>query len=115
MVMDGGGRHMAWAGRAAGREDSLTRAWLGTSGLGGYASGTVAGVATRRYHGLLIAALPSPLGRVCMFNHLAESVRGPDRNIVVLSGEERAAGELDLPDSAHLAEFRLELGLPVWR
>ena len=34
-----------------------------TNGLGGYASGTVAGVATRRYHGLLIAALPAPLGR----------------------------------------------------
>ena len=40
-----------------------TREWLVTNGLGGYASGTVAGVVTRRYHGLLIAALPAPLGR----------------------------------------------------
>ena len=34
----------------------LTREWLVTNGLGGYASGTVAGVATRRFHGLLVAA-----------------------------------------------------------
>ena len=39
---------------------ALTREWLVTNGLGGYASGTVRGVATRRYHGLLIAALPGP-------------------------------------------------------
>ena len=36
------------------------REWLVTNGLGGYASGTVAGVVTRRYHGLLVASLPAP-------------------------------------------------------
>ena len=46
--------------------------WLLTNGLGGYASGTVAWQATRRYHGLLIAALPAPLGRVMMFNDVVE-------------------------------------------
>jgi len=41
------------------------REWIVTNGLGGYASGTIAGVATRRYHGLLIAAMPAPAaGRV---------------------------------------------------
>ena len=40
------------------------REWLITNGLGGYASGTLLGAITRRYHGLLIAALPAPLGRV---------------------------------------------------
>ena len=44
--------------------------WLVTNGLGGYASGTVAGVVTRRYHGILVAALPAPLGRMVMLNHL---------------------------------------------
>ena len=53
------------------------REWLVTNGLGGYASGTVAGVVTRRYHGLLVAALPAPLGRVVMLNHLLERVRAP--------------------------------------
>jgi hypothetical protein len=42
------------------------REWLVTNGLGGFASGTVSGVVTRRYHGLLIAALPAPLGRFVM-------------------------------------------------
>ena len=39
-----------------------------TNGLGGYAAGTLAGVPTRRSHGLLIAALPAPLGRTLMLN-----------------------------------------------
>ena len=55
------------------------REWLVTNGLGGYASGTVAGVMTRRYHGLLIASLPAPLGRMVMLNHLLERVRLPGR------------------------------------
>ena len=59
-------------------ESLLTREWLVTNGLGGYASGTVGGVPTRRYHGLLIAALPAPFGRMMMFNHLSEQVRQPD-------------------------------------
>src|SRR5437870_5166461 len=49
--------------------------WLVTNGLGGYASSTIAGAVTWRYHGLLIAALPAPLGRVVMLNHLAEHLR----------------------------------------
>jgi predicted glycogen debranching enzyme len=107
---------MPWKGTTEPRrEDLLTREWLVTNALGGYASGTVAGVATRRYHGFLIAALPGALGRVCMLNHLTESVRGTDGAIVFLGGEERASGELDLPGAAHLIEFRLEFGLPVWR
>src|SRR5579883_362356 len=97
---------MPWEGteesRREGLPDLLSREWLVTNGLGGYASGTVAGVATRRYHGLLIAALPGALGRVCMLNHLTESVRGPDGAIVFLGGEELASGELDLPGAAHL-------------
>ena len=45
---------------------STEREWLVTNGLGGYASGTVAGVLTRRYHGLLVAALQPPLGRTLL-------------------------------------------------
>src|SRR5215469_13573262 len=50
------------------------REWLVTNGIGGFASGTVAGVATRRYHGLLIAALDPPLGRTLLFSGVAEKV-----------------------------------------
>src|SRR3954471_11704074 len=91
------------------------REWLVTNGLGGYASGTVAGVVTRRYQGLLISSLPAPLGRVVMLSHLLERVRLPDHSVVWL-GDEGAVAAPNIADRAeHLAEFRLELGLPVWR
>src|SRR5579864_9567555 len=90
------------------------REWLVTNGLGGYASGTVAGVMTRRYHGLLIAALPAPLGRLMMYNHLLERVRLPDRHIVWLGDEDEVAGRNATDREGHLIEFRQELGLPVW-
>jgi len=90
------------------------REWLVTNGLGGYASGTVAGVMTRRYHGLLIASLPAPLGRMVMLNHLLERVRLPGRGVIWLGDEDEVAGPNASDHRDHLAEFRLELGLPVW-
>jgi predicted glycogen debranching enzyme len=84
--------------------------WLVANGLGGYASGTVSGAARRRYHGLLIAALPAPLGRVLMLNGLAEEVHLSDGRVVELNAiqsEERHAPVL--------SEFRLDMGLPIWR
>jgi predicted glycogen debranching enzyme len=109
-------QQMGWKGASeANPEALLSREWLVTNGLGGYASGTISGAATRRYHGLLIAALPAPLGRVVMLNHLMEQVRVPGGKTVHLGGEERAGGALDLPGAGYLTEFRLEMGLPVWR
>src|SRR6266436_281373 len=69
-------RRMPWPESQEARHSGLVeREWLVTNGLGGYASGTIAGACTRRYHGLLIAALPAPLGRRVMFNHLAEEFK----------------------------------------
>jgi predicted glycogen debranching enzyme len=90
------------------------REWLVTNGLGGYASGTVSGVVTRRYHGLLVASLPAPLGRMVMLNHLLERVRLPDRRVLWLGDEDEVAGPNVADTTEHLLEFRLELGLPVW-
>ena len=59
----------------------LGREWLVTNGLGGFAAGTLAGIPTRRYHGLLVAALPTPLGRTVMLNHLSEWLRVSDGRI----------------------------------
>ncbi len=50
------------------------REWLVTNGIGGYASGTVANMLTRRYHGLLMAALRPPLGRTLLLTKLDETV-----------------------------------------
>ncbi len=91
----------------------LSREWLVTNGLGGYASGTLAGVITRRYHGLLIAALPAPLGRLVMVSQLGERLRLPGNRVHWLSGEERQ-GSLYVEGANRLHEFRLEAGLPVW-
>lgn len=93
----------------------LSREWLLTNGLGGYASGTVLGAPTRRYHGLLVAALPEPYGRVMMLSQLYERVRLPGGKVVQLGGEERVGAGLELPGAELLVEFRLESGLPVWR
>jgi predicted glycogen debranching enzyme len=92
----------------------LSREWLVTNGLGGYASGTVGGAVTRRYHGVLVAALPAPLGRTVMLNHLWEELRLPGGRTVLLGGHE-SADRLELHGAPHLVDFRLEMGLPVWR
>ena len=51
--------------------------WLETNGLGGFASSTVVGCNTRRYHGLLIAATMPPVGRVATLSRLAEMLPEP--------------------------------------
>jgi predicted glycogen debranching enzyme len=104
-----------WREDAADPTPLIDREWLVTNGLGGYASGTLAGAATRRYHGLLIAAHPAPLGRVMMFNHLTESFRFADWTETGVGGVEHSDGTLELRGADILTEFRLDLGLPVWR
>jgi predicted glycogen debranching enzyme len=89
----------------------LDRQWLVSNGLGGFASGTIAGAVTWRYHGLLVAALPAPFGRTVMLNHLAETLRFPGGRRVQFGGIELAGGAL----ANYLREFRLEDHLPVWR
>jgi predicted glycogen debranching enzyme len=96
-------------------EAFVTREWLVTNGLGGYASGTVAGVITRRYHGLLIAALAAPLGRTVMLTHIAGQVRFQDGRELEIGGRERVGDAADAHGTGYLTEFRLEAGLPVWR
>jgi len=107
-------RAMSWDSAQMSREILLTREWLVTNGLGGYASGTISGAITRRYHGLLIAALPAPHGRMVMWSHVSEFLRFGPKDVVSLGGEERAGGQLDLQGADFLREFRLEDGLPVW-
>src|SRR6478672_7541640 len=92
----------------------LHKQWLVTNGLGGYASATISGTVTWRYHGLLIAALPEPLGRTLMFNHLAECLHFPDGRTVQFGGVEPSRPE-EPRGPNYLTEFRLENQLPFWR
>lgn len=100
---------------ASSLEPLLNREWLVTNGLGGYASGAISGVITRRYHGLLIAALSAPLGRMLMLSQLSEQLRLPNGKVIRLGGEEFVGGLVELEGARLLTEFRLEMGLPVWR
>jgi predicted glycogen debranching enzyme len=95
-------------------ERLLQREWLIANGLGGYASGTLAGVPTRRYHGLLVAAMPAPVGRTFMLGQIEEVLRLADGTIVRLGGEQKVGQAPYVPGAGHLREFRLEWGLPVW-
>ena len=109
-VSTGPVRRIAVRGTAEQRVAVMTREWLVTNGLGGYASGTIGGAPSRRYHGVLIAALPPPHGRQLLLTDVHEEL--------YVSGER--AGQLAaraVEDLEHLSltEFRLELGLPVWR
>jgi predicted glycogen debranching enzyme len=92
----------------------LRREWLVTNGLGGYASSTLSGVATRSYHGLLVAALEPPVARTVLVGGLDEwASYGGTR--YPLSAHEFAGGTIAPDGYRHLAEFRLEGTLPVWR
>ena len=106
-------RTVPWPGRAD-ESAQLDREWIVTNGLGGYAAGTVAGLITRRFHGVLIAALPSPFGRWMMLNDLTEHVAFGDGRVIQMNGEDRVNPTLRAQAADYLREFRLECGLPVW-
>jgi predicted glycogen debranching enzyme len=53
---------------------ALRREWLETNGLGGFASSTIVGLNTRRYHGLLVAATQPPVGRYVLLSKLEETL-----------------------------------------
>ena len=92
------------------RAPLLACEWLVTNGLGGYAAGTIGGAPSRRYHGLLIAAMAPPYGRRLMLTDVSEVLTVCDRTIGQLT-----AHTIDDAVRVPLAEFRLEWGLPVWR
>ena len=55
-------------------ESALRREWLETNGIGGFASSTIIGLNTRRYHGLLVAATKPPVGRLVLLSKLEETL-----------------------------------------
>ncbi|MDH5635201.1 MAG: glycogen debranching enzyme N-terminal domain-containing protein [Candidatus Bathyarchaeota archaeon] len=56
-------------------DEAVRREWLVTNGIGGYASSTVLGINTRKYHGLLVAAFNPPVDRWVLFTKLDEEIR----------------------------------------
>jgi len=68
--------------------------WLEADGLGGFASGTVSGLRTRRYHALLLAATNPPSGRVVLVN-------GFDATVETATGKYGLSSQLYTPDILH--------------
>lgn len=88
------------------------REWLESDGLGGFASGTVGGVRTRRYHGLLLAATTPPTGRVMLVQGFDAWVEtGTGRH--ALSSQRYAPGVIH-PDGARRIESFVSEPWPTW-
>ncbi len=90
-----------------------SREWLVANGIGGFASGTIAEGMTRRYHGLLIAALQPPLGRTQLLAAVDETVRYGGATFA-LATHRWARGAVDPQGFLYLESFRLEGATPVW-
>lgn len=92
---------------------SSTREWLVTNGIGGFAAGTVAGVLTRRYHGLLIAALKPPLGRTLLVAKVDENATYDGRDYALAANRWRSG--LTIPTGYdQLDHFCLDGTIPTW-
>jgi predicted glycogen debranching enzyme len=94
-------------------EQATKREWLVTNGIGGYASGTVSGLLTRRYHGLLIAALNPPLGRTLLVSKLEPTVVYAGHEYRLYANE-WAGNVIEAEGCRYLESFHLEGTVPVW-
>ena len=94
-------------------EEAESREWLVTNGIGGYASGTIAGGMSRRYHGLLMATLHPPVGRTQLVAWVDEIVRHGGAELA-LATHRWASGAVEPKGFQHIEEFRLEGRTPVW-
>lgn len=89
--------------------------WLVTNGIGGYASGTVGGALTRRYHGLLVAALRPPLGRTVLLSKLDDSASYLGKSYPLFSNRWQNRTSAPTPQGFRwLTRFHLEGSTPVW-
>lgn len=90
-----------------------TREWIVTNGIGGFASGTVAGHLTRRYHGLLIAALRPPLARTLLVSKFDETATYDGKTYPLFANRWRG-GVMNPRGYQYIQGFHLEGTSPVW-
>lgn len=93
---------------------SERREWWLANGLGGYASGNIAGTLTRRYHGLLVAPVNPPLGRHLVFAKGDATLINGDERIPLFSNR-WGDGSISPEGYLHIESFHLEGSMPVWR
>lgn len=95
------------------QDDALAHEWLVSDGRGGYASGTVVGPHTRRYHGYFVVPLAPPLDRHVLLSRIDEEVVIGNRSWRLTSTEFEDAF-VDLSAGVRLARFHLDSGHPTW-
>ncbi len=95
-------------------DEAAKREWLVADGVGGYAMGTVAGLRTRRYHGLLVVAVAGPAQRMLGLAALDPVLVLGDAR-VRLATDEWGSGDVDPRGHELLASFDLADGVPRWR
>lgn len=91
---------------------AAAREWLAVNGIGGFASGSVAGANTRRYHALLVAALGPPFGRMALLSRLEERVTVQGESFA-LAANQYASGMIHPDGWRYLAEFA-PWPVPTW-
>ena len=92
-------------------ESASSREWLETNGIGGFASATISGANTRRYHGILTAAIRPPLGRITMLSKFEETLT-IDGKIFQLSSN-KYPDAIDPDGFRFIKSFRLD-PFPIW-
>lgn len=93
-------------------ESALSKEWIITNGLGGYASSTVLGLNTRKYHGLLVAAFNPPINRWVLLTKLDEEIIIGKENYLLGTNEFR---DVIFPEGyKFLTEFSIS-PLPIFR
>src|SRR6478672_5339428 len=89
------------------------REWWITNGLGAYAGGTIAGSLTRRYHGLLIAPIASPLGRRLILAKADATVLEGRRSWPLFTNR-WTSGAISPAGHIRIGSFHLDYSVPVW-
>ena len=87
-------------------DSAASREWLETNGLGGFASSSIAGMNTRRYHGLLVAATKPPVGRMVLLSKLEETVIVDGKSVDLASNQ--YPGAIHPEGYRYLKSFRLD-------
>ncbi len=91
-------------------DQGLEKEWLMPNGIGGYASGTVTGINTRRYHGLLVASLEPPVERTVLVSNINEEAEIAERTYY-LGANEYPDGKIHPGGFVHIEEFTLRDGI----
>src|SRR3979411_1654765 len=91
---------------------ALNKEWLVANGIGGFASSTISGINTRRYHALLVAALKPPVERTVLLANINEEVE-VDGGTFYLGANEYPGGKIHPGGYVHIEEFRVCDGIPT--